>query len=33
MLSAKGEPNDVNWENAQVDMTMMNGRITHERSG
>ena len=32
MLSAKGEPNEVNWEDAQVDMTMMNGQITHERS-
>lgn len=33
MLSAKGEPNEVNWEDAQVDMTMMNGQITHERLG
>ena len=32
MLSAKGESNEVNWEDAQVDMTMMNGQITHERS-
>lgn len=32
MLSAKGEPNEVSWEDAQVDMTIMNGQITHERS-